>query len=198
MTGNHKLFTKAGYSLLELLVAVTIGGVGLGAVTTTFQSQSRSYHAQEQINEMHQNVRTAMEMIGREVRMAGYLIQPGAVCSPGIPYSNQQLQIRADLGPPYDGLCDGTNEDIVYRYNTPGDKILRNGAVLAENIGGFGIPGFTFAYLDSIGNATNDPAEIRQIEITITGRTARSDPSFPANGGYRTYTLKSVITPRNL
>jgi hypothetical protein len=45
-------------------------------------------------------------------------------------------------------------------------------------------------------SAEND--DIRQIKITITARTAKPDPDYTANGGYRTYTLTSYLTPRNL
>jgi len=37
-----------------------------------------------------------------------------------------------------------------------------------------------------------------KVKITLTARTAGIDPNYPTNGGYRTYTLTSVITPRNL
>ncbi|MBU2520759.1 MAG: hypothetical protein KKD50_00860, partial [Proteobacteria bacterium] len=57
---------------------------------------------------------------------------------------------------------------------------------------------FTFSYLDSSGNATTTTSDIRQIEITITARTAEPDGNYTLNSGYRTYTLTSYITPRNL
>jgi hypothetical protein len=57
---------------------------------------------------------------------------------------------------------------------------------------------FTFQYLDESGTATTTSANIRQIQITITSRTAKSDPNYTSNGGYRTFTLTSLITPRNL
>ena len=72
MIRNHKLGNQAGYTLLELLVSVALGGIILGTVTTSFISQSRSYDAQEQINEMQQTARSVMYMMTRDIRMAGY------------------------------------------------------------------------------------------------------------------------------
>jgi len=46
--------------------------------------------------------------------------------------------------------------------------------------------------------ATADEADIRQIKITITARTAKPDPGYGLNSGYRTYTLTSTLTPPNL
>ena len=53
-------------------------------------------------------------------------------------------------------------------------------------------------YGDANGDPTTVSAHIRQLRITITARTAKPDLQSPTNGGYRTYTLRSVITPRNL
>jgi hypothetical protein len=60
------------------------------------------------------------------------------------------------------------------------------------------IQSFTWEYLDANGAPTTAAASIRQIRLAITTRTAKSDPLYQSNGGYRTYTLTSVITPRNL
>jgi type IV pilus assembly protein PilW len=61
-----------GFTLVELLVSMSIGMVLLAAVTTTFMSQTRIYNAQEQVNEMQQSARGALDIITREVKMAGY------------------------------------------------------------------------------------------------------------------------------
>jgi hypothetical protein len=41
-------------------------------------------------------------------------------------------------------------------------------------------------------------ANIRQVSISITARTAKPDPNYTSNGGYRTYTVTATITPPNL
>ena len=61
-----------GFTLVEVLIAMAIGGILLGAVVSTFVLQSKSYDVQEQMTEMVQTARAAMDMISREVRMAGY------------------------------------------------------------------------------------------------------------------------------
>jgi len=52
--------------------------------------------------------------------------------------------------------------------------------------------------VDGAGTSTTTTANIRQIRITITARTATPDPRYSANGGYRTYRLTSLVTPKNL
>lgn len=191
---RRSLNTEHGFSLIELITALGISGIILAAVTATFISQSRSYDAQEQINGMQQAARAAMDIITREVRMAGYNTN-GGLTFDGIIYDTTQIRVQANL----DGDADtgDADEDIIYAYDTVDDVITRetggNTDTLVEDI-----DVFTFQYLDESGTATTTSANIRQLQITITSRTAKSDPNYTSNGGYRTFTLTSLITPRNL
>ena len=93
----------AGFSLVELLVAMAIGLVVLGSLYGVFTLQNKTFGNQEQIVEMQQNTRAAMDMMSREIRMAGY--DPVEVNSDSNPSNNffgvtvnaSQLQIQADL-----------------------------------------------------------------------------------------------------
>ena len=191
---------ERGFTFIELLIAMAVGGILLAAVVSTFVLQHKSYDVQEQVTEMVQTTRAAMDMISREIRMAGY--DPTGACFDGIPYSATQLQIGADLGgakpnDPPDGDTNDSNENITYSYDFKNFQIDRDTGggrqPFAENI-----QAFSFAYLDRDGSPTTITADIRQIRVTITARTAKSDPRYPANGGYRTYTLTSLVTPMNL
>ena len=193
--------TEHGFSLIELISALGISGIILGAITATLISQSRSYDAQEQINGMQQAARVAMDMITREVRMAGY--NPTGAIFVGFHHHNDKIHIRADLDG--DGTADDANENIYYTYDATQRIIERDDRdgtgieTLVENIEGpGGASGFTLVFLDKDGLATTTDADIRQIQVTITAKTAKSDPNYTSNGGYRTFTLTSLITPRNL
>lgn len=61
-----------GFTLVELLVAMAISGIVAGAIFTAFQSQQKSYLIQDQVIGMQQNLRAAMYIMVREIRMAGY------------------------------------------------------------------------------------------------------------------------------
>jgi prepilin-type N-terminal cleavage/methylation domain-containing protein len=191
-----------GFSLVELLIAMVVGLVILGGLYSVFISQNKTYGSQEEIVAMQQSVRAGMDMIVREARLAGF--DPQRVNSDantannftGATVSGTQLQIQADLTG--NGVIDTTSqENIVYAYDSTNKQITRNSGSGAqpfvENV-----QAFTFAYLDGSGNVTGSSANVRQIRITITGRTSKPDPAYAANGGYRTYTLTTVVTPRNL
>ena len=63
---------RRGLTLIELLVALTITGLLVGGIYRTFVSQQHTYTVQEQIVDMQQNVRLAINRMTRELRMAGY------------------------------------------------------------------------------------------------------------------------------
>jgi type IV pilus assembly protein PilW len=69
---RHVKSNKKGLTLVELLVAMAISGIVAGAIYTAFQSQQKSYLVQDQVAEMQQNLRAAMDIMVREIRMAGY------------------------------------------------------------------------------------------------------------------------------
>jgi type IV pilus assembly protein PilW len=184
---------ESGFTLVELLIAMAITGIVLGAAINTFIAQRRSYTLQEQVTAMTQGTRAAMEMVTREVRMAGY--NPAGTNFDGITYDPTHVHIRADLNG--DGETADTDETIIYAYNTATQQLMRetNGSnqPIADHI-----QAFTFDYVDGAGTSTTITANIRQIRITITARTATPDPRYSANGGYRTYRLSSLVTPKNL
>jgi type IV pilus assembly protein PilW len=192
-----KLRNVTGFTLTELIVAMGIGMVALAAVTTTFMAQAKFYNAQEQINEMQQNVRGALDVMMRELKMAGY--KPNGGTFDGVTYSASQLLIEADLDSSGTISNSSTaNEQITYAYDGANKQITRKkgtgtAEVLADNI-----TAFAFSYYDANGAATTTSANIRQVKVDITARTAKPDPNYTSNNGYRTYQLTATITPPNL
>ena len=192
-----KLKKTEGFTLTELMVSMAIGMAMLAAVTTTFMLQTKIYNAQQQINEMEQNARGVLDVITRELKMAGY--KPNGGSFSGVTYSTTQLMIQTDLDASGGISTSATaNEQITYVYDSTNKQITRavgtgSALVLADNI-----TAFTFSYLDSTGASTTTSANIRQVSISITARTANPDPNYTSNGGYRTYTMTATITPPNL
>jgi type IV pilus assembly protein PilW len=69
---KERNLTNKGFTIVELLVAMTISLVVMGAITYTFKSQQDSYIVQTQISSMQQNLRAAMYMLTQDIQMAGY------------------------------------------------------------------------------------------------------------------------------
>jgi type IV pilus assembly protein PilW len=192
-----KLENVAGFTLTELIVALGIGMVVMAAVTTTFMAQARFYNAQEQINAMQQNARGALDVITRELKMAGY--KPNGGTFEGVTYGTTQILIQADLDSSGTINTSSTaDEQITYVYDSSNNQKTRKrgtgtAEVLADNI-----PAFTFSYYDANGASTTTSVNIRQVKVNITAKTAKPDPNYTTNNGYRTYQIAATITPLNL
>ena len=194
-----------GFSLVELLISMLVGLVVLGAAYSVFTIQNKTLSNQEEIVAMQQNVRIGMDMMIREIGMAGYDPTHVNCCNCptptyvfyGVTVNNSQLQIKADLDRSGD-INTGNQENIIYTFDATNHQITRNTGGGAQSFIE-NVQSFTFEYLPEAGNtATANSAAVRRIRITITGRTAKPDPAYTSNSGYRTYTLTSIVTPRNL
>lgn len=63
---------QRGMSLVELMVAMVISMVILGGIYQVFTGSTTSYRENEQFARLQENARFTMEILGRELRMAGY------------------------------------------------------------------------------------------------------------------------------
>ncbi len=61
-----------GFTLIELLIAMLISGIIAAGIFTAFESQQNSYIVQDDMAVMQQNLRAGIDMMAREIRMAGY------------------------------------------------------------------------------------------------------------------------------
>ena len=62
----------AGFSLIELMVAIVVGLILLGGVVTLMANSKKGYNMQNDVARIQENARFAMEFIQRDLRMAGY------------------------------------------------------------------------------------------------------------------------------
>jgi len=61
-----------GVTLIELLIALLISAIIIAGIYRTFIHQQKTYATQEQVADMQQNVRVAINRMIREIRMAGF------------------------------------------------------------------------------------------------------------------------------
>lgn len=74
---NHpRSRTYAGFGLIELMISMVLGLLVLGAAIAVFQSNQRTYNANEGQNRIQEGARAAYEMMSRDIRAAG-----GTSCS---------------------------------------------------------------------------------------------------------------------
>lgn len=63
---------QKGFTLVELLIAMALALVIIGSLSSSFIFQRKTYSVQEQITEMNQNARAAMDIMSRDIMMTGY------------------------------------------------------------------------------------------------------------------------------
>ena len=194
--------SQQGFTLIEMLIALAIGSLLLSSIYAFYINQKRVYDVREQVAEMQQNARGGLALMVREVRMAGY--NPTGAAGMGIIAATAStIRIAMDLNG--DGDTNDSDEDLTYSlYDSGADGDLDLGrkpaggqnTPVAENI-----ESLSLLYTLADGSTTATPAhpgQIRLVRAWLTARTAKPDARHTANGGHRTYTLTSVITPRNV
>ena len=182
-------------TLVELLIAMALLGVVMGGVTGSFVNQRKIMAIQNQRVALVQQAQAAMELITREFRTAG--TNPTGAAFVPVTYSATQLEMRADLNG--NGTTDTNNdpdEHLIYVYDSANKRITRDTGSGAQSLVEH-IQTFTFRYLDSAGVETTVSSAIRQLQLTITARTAAPDPKYTVNNGYRTFTVTSLMALRN-
>ena len=60
-----KFRSEDGFSLIEMLVAMAIGSLMMAAVVNMFINQRKAYSIREQVADMQQNARTAIDFMVR-------------------------------------------------------------------------------------------------------------------------------------
>jgi type IV pilus assembly protein PilW len=68
----RSITNEKGITLIELLVALVIGGIIIGGIYRLFVAQTTAYTVQDQVVEVQQNIRSGMEILLRDLRMTGF------------------------------------------------------------------------------------------------------------------------------
>lgn len=63
---------KSGFTMVELLVVLAISSIVMALMYKAYSAQLKSHTTQQELVEMQQNMRAALYLMEREIRMAGY------------------------------------------------------------------------------------------------------------------------------
>ena len=206
-----------GFTLVELIVAMAMTGIVMAAIYSTYKSQQDSYVAQEQVAEMQQNLRAALYMMTRDIRMAGF----NPADSPNV--DGFVTALPDDLGPvtstdstniafiidrDEDGTVDTDdhNEQIAYRFDNANnrlEKFMYNAStnswqweIISENI-----DALDFVYRDQNGDpiviSATTLEDIRSVDITIVAKTGKTDQDFTDTQEYKNQEDDQILAAQN-
>ncbi|MFC1831926.1 PilW family protein [Thermodesulfobacteriota bacterium] len=168
---NHltkPMSNERGVTLMEAMVYTAIAGMLLLTAVTAFLGQNKSYNRQDVIAEIQQNVRGAAEILGADIRFAGFDHKEHSI-DPFVTATTGEIEIEywTDLDDDgrYDDNVDPALDEITtVNYTLPGGttNLMRtvNGAqsVIAENI-----ERFRLEYLLDDGSWAGNPTDLNQI-----------------------------------
>lgn len=67
------MLRERGFTLIEMMVAMTLSLVLLGAITYVVVNSNKSYNSTDSLARLQENARFAMEFVTRDLRRAGYM-----------------------------------------------------------------------------------------------------------------------------
>ena len=167
-----------GFTLIELMVALALTSIIMAGIMAAYVSQLKAHVTQQTIVEMQQNLRSAMQHMEKEIRMAGY-DDPNKTSVAGLTtVLANTFGFTMDIND--DGDVADSNETVTYTLaaNTAGTQcLMRNtgggNQPIAENI-----EVLNFVYLDRFRVPINVAMDVRSVQITIVAKSSRVNPGF--------------------
>ncbi len=222
-TTDSKDRIKGGFTLVELMIAISVTFVIAAAAYSAYKMQQKSYSAQDLVTEMQQNIRAGMFFLARDLRMAGYdptfsdnfgitTATAGTVTfttdsdENGVVGAGETLTFELAIDADNDGIADNGSCALV-----------RNNQAIAEDIQQVQ---FLYTVVDLAGNVTQTLAPtnaemrlIRAVTVTLLARSRQNDINHtdtrsytlgdgtvagPFNDNFRRRILVSWIKCRNM
>jgi type II secretion system protein J len=201
--------TQSGFSLLELLIVLSIFTFIVGGIFNNLTQSQTRYQFEQEVAEVQQSARNAIDIMERDIKLAGFpkdtyydsaLNRTSAnseyVAAGFITMNATGMGFEADVEE------DGIVELVQYRLNNGSlersavDKPAGGGTpasvwqTLANNV-----TALTFTYYDSTGTVTTTASLVRRVQIALGIETTNVDPQNKARR--RTISIQTLASVRN-
>jgi prepilin-type N-terminal cleavage/methylation domain-containing protein len=176
-----------GFSLIELLIALSVFAIITGGLFTSLTRGQKRFRYEQDVLEAQQMARNAMDMMEREIRLAG-LPDRAYYDSASAGVANNEFAVGITTANSSNLIFEGDiNEDGIVetvQYTLSGTTLQRSAVAkgdaaslqtLAQNVSGL-----TFSYFNSDGNAlaapVATPANIGRVQIALALTANQIDP----------------------
>lgn len=187
-----------GFSLIELIIAMSITLILMGLATTLFAGALGTRTRESRKTDALTSARAALSAISREISNSGYGLTTNGIVTADS--GAQKIHFRANLENE-DYTTDGIGEDVTYFFDSATQSIVRYdpNTTPTTSVVVNRISNVTFSYFDYVGSSstpttsttpTNNTGRIR---ITVTVRLEEVIGQ-PRN---QTVTFTSDVTLRN-
>jgi type IV pilus assembly protein PilW len=208
---NMKRLNRKGVTLIELLIALVICGMVAAGIYQVFIAQSKAYTVQDQVTEVQQSVRSAMEILLRDLRMAGFdndnLLSTVTITTPIANLSDNSITVNYEY---YDKTLaqyqkhtvaywrDGGSSSLIRQLTI--DDVARPQETLLENVENlnltYGVDANEDGALDNwVPAGSIGISKVIAVRATLTARPVQINPDLQK---ISPRTLVSSVTLRNL
>ena len=175
--------TERGFSILELLIALTLTLIVMSAATTLLATSLRTRTRENKRSEALTDAQRALSMMSREIGNSGYGLNGNGIAAGDS--GSASIRVRADLNNNLIlAVADlEADEDVRYVFQSSNRTIVRYSPLPAGNptttVMAYDVTFMQLTYYDAIGAAITDSsqylnAERVRVEIRV---------EFPATGG---------------
>ena len=206
-----KRLNRKGVTLIELLIALVICGMVAAGIYQVFIAQSKAYTVQEQVTEVQQSVRSAMEVMLRDLRMAGFdndsLLSTVTIPSPVANLGDNDITVNYEY---YDKTLaqyqkhtvrywrDGGSSSLIRQLTVndvagPQETLLENVEKLEFDYGIANEDGALDKWV--LVGPPSDTSKVVAVRVTLTARPVQINPDQKM---ISPRTLVSNVTLRNL
>jgi type IV pilus assembly protein PilW len=209
---NRTKDSVKGITLIELLVGLLICGLVIAGIYRVFVAQSKAYTVQDQVVEVQQSIRSAMEILLRDLRMAGFdddnLQSPITIANPiATPLADNSITVSYEY---YDKNSAQYQEHMVaYRRDAPSSRLFRqltvNDVPSPQEVLLDKVDELSFSYgvdvnedgaLDQwVSSGSVGMSKVVAVRVTLTARPGQVNPDVKM---VSPRTLASTVTLRNL
>ncbi len=199
------MFKQKGATLIELLVALVICGLVLAAIYRLFIVQTRAYTVQDEVVEIQQTVRSAMEILLRDLRMAGYdddSVGSAVTIPTAIPaMTANSITVSYEYNLQQYVVAYWTDASLTLWRQQTINGVAQPADILLQNVNNFGL---TYGIdTDEDGDVDNwvtaggvGTSKVISVIATLTARPTSTNPDVQTRISPRT--LTSAVSFRNL
>lgn len=186
---------RAGFTLVEVMIAASLGSFVLLGVLTTFLMLGRSGVAAQNYSQMESDARRGLEEFAQDIRMANDITLNGSS-----PYTSITLTMPATT-PPGNYASNGNQVTYAFDSSTSGATATslyqlpgNSSSVATKRVLVRKVASLTFTFFDRLDNSTTTTTSIKRVQISMqlrnTGNTlvAETDTIVSANAILRNKT----------
>jgi len=212
---RETLRRQSGFTILEIIIATSISMIVAGGSWYLYTSHLKTRIVQNSMLDMQQNLRSALYLIGRDIRMAGYQGDVTGSTIAGVTLANDTafsftcLAANDGADNDDDGEADEYDELTAINYglyDADSDSLNEELGRTQDSTAGLvaeGIDGIDFLYILGDDTKTRAPADLQQIkavQVTLLAKSLKPD-SFVSTRSFECHeasdSTKTIWGPYN-